>query len=203
MGIYAQFWHCHPAGLADEFLSGPLEEFDSWLLEIMAAFPDDVDPAVYPLLQTVQANGRTALHALTAPEAAAVDRLMDAYFGMFCDMKRGDVKRSAEQSLLRAPCSRGMLGSGNHAAALGVAFELWNFVFSGRAVARDSSLLPYVSGDGVYHLSYWSLDEVRLLDEAFAVGPIPEEVDLKALAVVKNALASALTQRSGLIIEIG
>ncbi|WP_093195204.1 hypothetical protein [Variovorax sp. YR750] len=203
MGIYAQFWHCHPAGLAEEFLSGPLEEFDSWLLETIAEFPDDIDTSVYPLLQIVRANGRAALHALSASEAASVDRLMDAYFGMFCDMKRRDLKQAADQSLLRASHYRGMFGSDNDSTARGVAFVLWNFMFSGRSVARGSSVFPYASEDGVYHLSYWSSDEVSLRNEALTVAPSPKDVDSRALAAAKNALASAHTRRSGLIIEIG
>ena len=202
MGIYAQFWHCHPAGLAEEFLSGPLEEFDSWLLETVAEFPDDIDASVYPLLQAVRTNGRVVLCASTASEAASVDRLMDAYFGMFCDMRRRDLKRAADQSLLRAAHYRGMVGTSENTAR-SVASELWNLMFTGRAVGRDTNAFPYASEDGVYHLAYWSWDEVNLLNEAFTVGPLPTEVDSRALAAAKNALAAAHAQRSGLIIEVG
>uniref|UniRef100_UPI00105099C6 hypothetical protein n=1 Tax=Variovorax sp. GV025 TaxID=3450240 RepID=UPI00105099C6 len=202
MGIYAQFWHCHPAGLVDEFLSGPLDEFDAWLLETNAEFPGDIDASVQPLLRVVRSNGRAALNALNAAEATAVDRLMDTYFGMFCDMKRRDIKQAADQSLLRASHYAKMLDSSNGVAAHSAALELWSFMFSGRAVARDSNVFPYASEDGVYHLSYWCCDEVSLLDEAFAAKSFATEVDPRALAAVKNALASALARRSGLITEI-
>jgi hypothetical protein len=127
---------------------------------------------------------------------------MDAYFGMFCDMRRGDLKRAADQSLLRASRYRGLVGSSGEAIGRSAAFALWNFMFTGRGVGRDSNVFPYASEDGVYHLSYWTLDEVNLLNEAFTFDPLPAEVDARALAAVKNALASAHTQRSGLIVEI-
>jgi len=202
MGIYVTFWHCHPAGLVDEFLGGPLDEFESWLAATMAEFPGDIEGSAYPLLKAVRANGRAALEATTSADAMAVDRLMDAYFGMFCDMKRAELKRRADQSMLYSRYFEGMFGSSDETAASSAAFRLWSFILKGRPGCRDPNLLPYESEDGVYRLSYWTLDEVKLLREAVIAGAQAPGVEARAQTATKNALAGALEQGSGLIIEI-
>ncbi len=202
MGIYVTFWHCHPAGLADEFLGGPLDEFDSWLAATIAEFPGDIEESVYPLLKAVRANGRAALEATTSADAMTVDRLMDAYFGMFCDKERAGLKRHADQSLLYARHFEGMFGSDNETAVSSAAFRLWDFMFKGRPECRDPNLLPYESEDGVYRLSYWTLDEVKLLRDAVIAGAQAPGVEERARTATKNALASAFEQGAGLIIEV-
>ena len=202
MGIYLTFWHCHPAGLAEEFVSGPLEEFGAWCEEITAEFPDDIAPAVHPLLMTVQARGVDGLRATTRAEATAVDRLMDTYFGMFCDMSRPGLKRAADPSLLPVRHFRGMFGDSQRICGGGSAFELWNFIFTGRAVGRDSSLLPYVSDDGVYRLAYWSSKEVIRLGEAFADKPAPNDIDVRAVEAAQSAVTRACEQGTGVILQV-
>lgn len=202
MGIYIQFWHCHPSGLADEFLSGPLEAFEAWCNETAADFPDDIEPTILPLLEAVQARGGSALGAASEAEAIAVDRLLDTYFGMFCDQQRPDLMRAADPSLLPARHFRGMFGTSREASPCSTAFELWSFLFTGRAVGRDSSLLPYRSADGVYHLAYWSAQEVMLLDDAFAADLVSADVEARALNAARNAVATARRQGTGLIIQV-
>ena len=202
MGVYLQFWHCHPTGLADEFLAGPLEEFEAWCIETAAEFPDDLEPSVLPLLKAVQVRGAAALVATTEGEAAAVDGLLETYFGMFCDFQRPGLKLAADPSLVRARHFRGMFGASREAGPRGSAFDLWNFIFTGRPAGRDSSLLPYRSSDSVYHLAYWSLQEVMLLDNAFAANLASADVEPSALMTARNAVARARAKGSGLITEV-
>ncbi len=202
MGIYVTFWHCHPAGLADEFLGGPLDEFDSWIVATTAEFSEDIEESVYPLLKAVRANGRVALEATTSAGAMAVDRLMDTYFGMFCDMERQDLKRHADRSLLYARHFEGMFDSVDETAASSAAFVLWDFMFTGRPDCRDPKLLPYKSKDDVYRLSYLTLDEVKLLREAVIAGAQAPGVEARARTATKNALGCAFEQGSGLMIEV-
>lgn len=202
MGIYAQFWHCHPAGLAEEFLAGPLDEFDAWCVETVTESPGDIDTSVYLLLQLVQAHGRTVLSATSETEANAVDRLLDAYFGRFCDLRRQDLKKRADGSLLRARSYRNLFGLSRESSACSAAFDLWNYLFTGRAVGRDAKVLPYKSEDGVYHLSFWSPDEVILLDRALATSIALSEDEFAARAAATNALANARKNGAGLFMEI-
>lgn len=202
MGIYATFWHCHPEGLAREFMSGPLEEFSAWCETTSADFPDDIEPSSLSLLPMIRARGIDALTVTTMAEATAVDRLLDTYFGLFCDTSRPSLKRAADPSLLRARRFQGMFGSSRDTSRCAAAFDLWRFVITGRGVGRDSNVLPYRSGDFDYRLAYWTSGEVLVLHDAFCADAVPAEVDRSAFTAAKNAVTAAREQRTGLIVEI-
>ena len=202
MGIYAMFWHCHPEGLAQELLSGPLEEFSAWCQQTAADFPDDIEPSSLSLLNAIRARSMAALKATTSDEATAIDRLVDAYFGLFCDSDRRDLKRAAHPSLLRARYFQGMFGSSRETSQCPAAFDLWRFTLTGRGVGRDSDAFPYRSGDGVYRLTYWTLGEVAVLDDAFSANAVAGDVDRDAVAAARAAVSTARAQRTGLIVEI-
>lgn len=202
MGIYATFWHCHPDGLAQELLSGPLEEFSAWCQQTAADFPDDIEPSSLSLLNAIRAQGTAALKATTSDEAAAIDRLVDVYFGLFCDSGRPDLKRAAHPSLLRARHFQKMFGSSRETSKYPAAFDLWRFTLTGRGVGRDSNAFPYRSCDGVYRLAYWTLGEVAVLDDAFSADAVAGDVDREAVAVARAAVSAARTQQTGLIVEI-
>lgn len=202
MGIYLQFWHCHPDGLAEEFLAGPLGDFESWCHTTLEDFPGDIEPDVIPLLQAVRTHDHSALFATNRSEAMLVDHLIDVYYGLFCDIARPDLKRAADSSLLAAERYRRLFDTVTEPPGSRRALELWNCAFNGRPICRDPTVFPYTSRDGVFHISYWSSEEVTILHKTIATLLIPPSIDSRVTTATINALANAHAQKSGLVVTV-
>jgi len=197
------FWHGSPDGLGEKLLSGPLQDFERWCEDVLSEFPEDIDPDILPLLRAVQTNGRPALQAANCVEAALVDRLIETYFGMYCDGKQPEILISAERSMLSVWRYKNIFDKARVTPEFAQAVMLWDYIFIGRPIGRDPQIFPYQSADGFFHVSYWTFDEVVFLRNAIVTIALPNDVDASALQCSMQALDAAIAQRSGLIITIG
>ncbi len=204
MGTYVQFWRGTEDGLLGHFLGGPLDAFRKWCIEAIADYPGDLEPAIVPLLEAVLAVGASALQAETAAQAALVDRLLDTYYGHFCDGKCPELLESADGSLLYVRRYDSILEALARLPDKNAELLLWSYLIGGRAVQRDQAVLPYQSEDGIFRLSYWSAEETALMGRLL-IGPVAgwlRDVDAGALECTAAAIESAMAQRTGLIITV-
>src|SRR4051794_21501704 len=145
-------------GIASHFLAGPLDRFAAWAEATEAEFPGDLPPGTLDLLRDVRVRGAAALRATDAVQAARVDRLLDLYYGHFCDSGPGrDLLVSADDAMLPERYYTVALPLLERSSAHRHLADLWRLLLTGRPVLRDARELPYESGDGVFRLSYWTL----------------------------------------------
>ena len=202
MSVRVLFYLCHAGGLADEFLAGPLDDFEAWCTTMRVEFPDDIEPTIPPLLRAVRATGHAALRATTASEAEAIDRLMDTYFGDFCVLHARGLLREADGSSLRVDRYEGMFDRARGSLTGSAAWHLWNFMFTGRGVGRDEAAWPVRWKDRGFRLSWWTSEEVAVLHEAFETAPMPAAVDENARESARQAIGRAYEDGSGLLIQV-
>jgi hypothetical protein len=205
LGIRVQTWLGGEDGLCSHFLSGPLDEFQAWAHSVDAEFPGEVHEDVLPLIAEVRARGAPALVATSKDSARRVDWMLDLYYGDFCD--------SGEWHWLMRPADASALSQRYFAEAANwiesaqpnsKCAPLWPLLLSGRAVLRDASLLPYESDDGVYRLSYWTLQECRTLRNEFEtfLGMMPSGDGEVAVAAALRAVSEATRANVGLILTV-
>jgi hypothetical protein len=138
-----------------------------------------------------------------------VDRLLDEYYGSFCDREAGEAcLESACESMLNVWHYESARCSLRRARVSPEILRLWDYLVAGRAILRDSVELPYVSEDGWFRVGYWTADEVIALDAALrGIEPLPADPDAEraadALGATRAALAGALARRTGLVITVG
>jgi len=204
MSIVVMFWHGSHDGLLGHFLSGPLDDFRIWCLASEEQFPGELHPALVPLLDAVLREGPDALRPTTAAEAWVVDRLLDTYCGIFASCDRPDLMQSTVEAFLRVSRYETILAALSQWPHHRTARRLWSYLLEGRPVVRDPGKFPYGSEDAVYRLSYWSADEVVLLDRVFADPSARwlSVADTDALGCTRTALAAARARGSGLITSV-
>lgn len=193
-------------GIASHFLSGPLDRFAAWAEEMEAEYPGDLPPGTLDLLRGVQARGAAALQATDAVHAVRVDRLLDLYYGHFCDSGPGrDLLVSADDAMLPERYYTAALPLLERSSAYGEIAELWRLL-TGRPVLRDARELPYESADGVFRLSYWTLGECRHLHrERKALvtwAGTPRSEGEHAIDAMLRAASTAIEAGVGLILSV-
>ncbi len=204
MGTYVQFWHGAEDGLLGHFLSGPLGDFRAWCINTIEEFPGEIDPSILPLLEKIQSNGWNALAVKSPEDASIVDRLLDTYYGSFCDLERKELFEMTGDAVLYV---RRYDSIGEALAASSdkrVESQLWSYVRSGRAAGRDQTIFPYLPGGDVFRLSFWSAAEVALLGRVLTSTPAEwlRDADPDALECTLMAIESALARHEGLIITV-
>ena len=191
------FWLGARDGIVSHFLSGPLERFATWLEGWDT--PDSV--RLVGLASDARMRGAEALRANDSTQALIVDRMLDVYYGSFCDLVEPATLVAAAPSDCSERCYwTAAEGFARHPG--GSAGEaLWRCLLEGRPVLRDARRLPYVSSDGVFRLGYWSADECDVLaDELQTVGATATEAEARrAVAAALEAISRARGSRTGLI----
>ena len=209
MGCYVEFWHGPPDGIASHLVGGPLAEFEAWCDEVIREFPGEIDPRVVELLRRVRTGGVEHLRAKSASEAEVVDRLVDEFYGSYCDRGAGAERlESACESMINVWHYESARPALHRAGVSPEVLRLWDYLVAGRALLRDPVELPYVSEDEWFCVGYWTADEVIVLDGALrGIEPWPGDAEAEwaavALDAARAALAGALARQSGLIITVG
>jgi hypothetical protein len=170
-------------------------------------FPGDLPPGTLDLLRDVRARGAAALRATNAVHAAHVDRLLDLYYGHFCDSGPGrDLLVSADDAMLPERYYAAALLLLKRSSVHRDLAELWRLLLTGRPVLRDARELPYESEDGVFRLSYWTLGECRHLHrERKALvtwAGAPRSEGEHALEAMLRAVSTAIEAGVGLIVTV-
>ncbi len=163
-------------------------------------FPGDLDPSLPGALARLREGGPAVLEVSTGRDAWEIDRLLDGFYGLYCDFERPDFLRSFDDLVRLHEYER----AGRY---LPEPFrELWAYLQTGRAVGRDSRRFPYESEDGEYRLGYWTASEcVELLGAidpprmGFWTDPSSEE----SVVAARVALRSAIDEGLGLIFAAG
>lgn len=172
MGILVHFWLGNEDGICSHFLSAPLDQFEEWASDAEAEFPNEIGTRVLDLIRDVRCRGAPALQTTNCVRALEIDRMLDMFYGHFCDFERQELLVKASPSLVRARRYYEVTDLLRRAELSSETLGLWRFLLEGRPVLRDPEALPYNSEDGVFRLSYWTLAECsRLLpDLAQAAG---------------------------------
>jgi hypothetical protein len=207
MGIRVRSWLGAEDGIASHFLSGPLDRFAAWAQEVEAESPGDLALEAWDLLTDVRARGAAVLRATDAVHAARVDRLLDLYYGDFCDFGPGrHLLRSADDATLPERYYTAALPLLERSPSHRPIADLWRLLLTGRPVLRDAREFPYESGDGVFRLSYWTHDEcTHLRRERKALvtwAGTPRSEGEHALEAMLRAVETAIEVGVGLIFTV-
>jgi hypothetical protein len=131
--------------------------------------------------------------------------MLDLYYGIFCDGgRRHFLMHPADESMLReryfAEAAKWIESEQPSSKCV----SLWRLLLSGRPVLRDANILPYESDDGVYRLSYWTLEECRTLRDEFAtfLKTMPSGDGEIAIAAALRAVSKAIGAGVGLILTV-
>lgn len=196
MNAHVAFFLGAPDGIPGHFLRAPLGEFSEWFEETLAAEELDADPGIATLIERARTSGARALRVASTEEAERVDRMLDEFYGSFCDHVRPDLLHPATPSALYLARYE-KLGQ----SLSGEARVLWGFLENGRGVGREAEIYPYSSDDGVFRLGYWTGPEVATVLTAIqAVSrPRPLSREHAALVAILEALEFAEAEKVGLI----
>ncbi|MEW6128529.1 MAG: hypothetical protein AB1757_15930 [Acidobacteriota bacterium] len=162
MGIRVQFWLGAADGITTHFLNAPLSEFIAWYHTLIEDYPEELVPGVSELILEVIQTGESALLAETQRKADTIDRMIDLFYGSYCDGIRPDLLQEAEGSMLyvqRYEKHKELIGAQCGAMAL----EYWEHLLAGRGIGRQGMHYPYRSLDGVFRIGYWTFDECESL----------------------------------------
>jgi hypothetical protein len=204
MGIRVMFWLGSADGIATHFLSGPLDRFEAWAIEVESNFPGDIGHENLALIHRVRSVGAAAFEVTDAASAASIDGMLDLYYGWYCDSSERDLLVSADESMLPERYFRAASSVSERPSAREVS-HLWRFLLTGRAVLRDPHGWPYTSSDGVFRLGYWTSVEcstLRRILRPTAAGSHRSEAD-EAIAATFRAVAVAEAKGVGLITTVG
>ena len=206
MGIRVMSWLGAKDGIASHFLSGPLDQFAGWIEETEAEYPGDLPSGTLNLLRDVRVRGAAALQATDAVHAARVDRLLDLYYGHFCDSGPGhDLLVSADDAMLPERYYAAALPLLERSSSHRQIAELWRLLLTGRPVLRDARA-PYESADGVFRLSYWTHAEcTHLRRERKALvtwAGTPQSEGEHALDATLRGVSTAIDVGVGLIFTV-
>ncbi len=196
MRAHVAFYLGAPDGLLGHFLAGPLHEFSAWFRQGLKADEIDAHPETPFLIEEAAAKGAVALEARDADHAERVDRMLDEYYGSFCDHVQPELITPATASALY------LLRYEKLGRALSPdAQNVWDHMISGRGAGRPDDAFPYSSDDGVFRLGYWNLDEVGLLLHELQHLPRPRPLSREhaALVAIMEGLEFAVAERVGLI----
>jgi hypothetical protein len=160
MSIRVSFWLGAEDGICSHFLSAPLDQFEEWASDTEAEFPKEVGTEVLDLIRDVRCRGAAALQTTDSVRAAELDRMLDMFYGFFCDFGPGqELLDYASPSIVSVRRYRAATDLLRRAELSSETLKLWEFLIGGRPVLRNAEALPYTSEDGVFHLSYWTFAE--------------------------------------------
>lgn len=200
MGIHISFWHGSHDGLLGHFLSLPHAEIEAWLLQCMEQFPEEFDPAILALLQNFRRHGVEALKVDSAADAKLVDELLKVCYGQYCDQHIDrSMLQDASSSTLHLRRYDTITDALRRANAPPDILKLWHYLFTGRPLLRDPSLLPFNFNDDIYRIGYWTADEVLAL-QGWLQATIGADEHAKDAALV--AMATAAERKQGLIMTM-
>ena len=161
------FWLGAENGMLSHFLSA-LNQFENWASEIEAEDPDEIRDGVLGLIRDVQSQGAPALHATDRIRASKIDRMIDDFYGSFCEYGPGQelLVEAVSSGVLRVQWYGGATDLLRCVGADSEALRLWKFLIEGGPVLRDPTTLPYTSEDNFFALGYWTFAECsRLLPQ--------------------------------------
>lgn len=203
MGIYAEFYRGSSDGALSHFLSSPLSKFRDWFHHNMLEFPDDFDSAELMRIDEIIAFGAQALCPKTSEEAVLIDRVTDRFYGDFCGVNR---------TFLTAAVATGLY-SRHYENRLAIkqsfgdeSLRLWEYLINGRPIGRAENSYKYSSCDGIFHVGFWTYEEVYVLRTAMKVGAddfsLFEGLQVNAMRTAFHALENVYADRLGMIIII-
>ena len=161
------FWLGAEDGMLSHFLSA-LDPFESWASEVDAEYPDELGDGVLNLIRDIQNQGAHVLRATDRDQASKIDRMIDDFYGAFCDYGPGKelVVDTPSSGAVRVQWYGGATDVLRCAGADSETLRLWNFLIEGRPVLRNPEALPYISDGGFFSLDYWTFAECsRLLPQ--------------------------------------
>jgi hypothetical protein len=211
MGIMVSFWLGAEDGIRSHFLSAPLDQFENWVSEIEAEYPGEFPPGLLDLIRDVRSQGALALQTTDRIRAEQIDRMLDEFYGGFCDYGPGKefLVEAVSPWILRVLWYDEAIDLLRRAGLGSETLRLWKFLIEGRPLLRDPETLPYTwAGEhGAFRLGYWTLAECsRLLPElTLAARWDASEVDQTcrdALNITIHACARAIEEKVGLIITV-
>lgn len=196
MRAHVAFYLGAPDGLLGHFLSGPLDDFAEWFRAGLSSEDIDADPAIPELIDAARVRGSESLLARDNLHADRVDRMLDEYYGSFCDHVRPDLVNPATASALY------LLRYEKLGQALSPdARVIWDYMMSGRGAGRPDGEFPYSSDDGVFRLGYWTSEETGLLLHELQYMPRPRPLSRAhaALVAIMEGLEFAEAEGVGLV----
>lgn len=198
MGTYVEFRPCPAEGPLPQIVQ-TAQEYLAWYV---SDFAEEADEQVRDLLTSLVEQGAAAVSELEPSAFATMDKLVAEFYGFMCDSPgrclslppHVDCSQLRVQRYVRLHEEmRGLVSPS--------ASHLWQFVSAGRPFAPSHRRSGYISDDGVSWVSWWSLEEVRLLASDL---PPPEffgsEFTKGVLVAAHTALAYAQRENSGLVV---
>jgi hypothetical protein len=209
MGTCVEFWLGSKDGIQSHFLNSPLKEYRLWL-EIYGDEMDiDIDEIenISMLLGNVIEYGEKCLEANSEKEAEIIDRMLDCFYGGFCDLERKNLLVKAEESILRVSRYKESYEYIKK-QYVGEETKYLDYILFGRAVGRLTTLYPYKSKDGVYRLSYltgFECEKLKLMLETcfgHSFDSFAEDDNWCTICTTYDALRNACFHSTGLIITV-
>lgn len=203
MGTRVEFWLGSTTSLEEAIIDG-MVGFRSWCEEL-ATKPDyEIPIETVNLADAIIANGAEQFYPNNVEAARKLDHLVELYIGYYCDSGPGrTLFPSAHNSMLPVRYFESSVDviKVNASATL---LKWWTYIFTGRPVARNPDIYPYVRVNSVFRTSFAEHDEINQILQQLRFLSI-SNIDVEsgnAIRVVKEALAYAKAQNRGLIITV-
>ena len=205
MGVRVSFYIGSKDGALTHFLESPLQDFRAWHLEQLREWPEDVDARLTPIIDDVLDRRAAALCPQSGSHAWLIDRVVDCFYGEFCDHVQSHLLKGADDACLYV---RGYANLDAVGSVIGPdLLRTWQYLLNGRALGREATHYPYDSADGVYRLGFWTRSEAAQLHSRFKDrGPLSALVptdNVGAMESARRAVATAFQAGTGLIISVG
>lgn len=198
MGTSVEFLLGSSDGITGHFLSGPLAEFYDWYSKRFEEYlGQENDPRMTQLIANILLNGQSALAVTTVEQAIVVDKMMNCYYGYFCDYVRPDQMIQAFLSFVKMSQYeplRDFFKLHYHPNAV----RYITYLLDGRGVGRSDNAIPYQPEDNVFRLGYWTITEGKDFLQYLSQDTTPQS-STGAESNIKISLQNALAKNTGII----
>lgn len=203
MSVNTEFWFGCEDGIESRFLDS-IGPFRDWYEELATDPGSGYCIDLHETITRIVDSGRRALFPATQQQAGVLDAILDLFLGEYCDGGAGqNLFPPVNQSMLPTRYYESLLAPAQNLGEPHL-IEFWNFLLSGRPLARDPVCFPYTPSNGVFRVSFVTAKEataliepIRTLDPSLGQGL--SEAEISGLHWARDAIEKVTDSGVGLV----